>query len=92
MCHNKNSKSPHHPAYVMGEINVIQLYPQPTIAVFYFTGGSCRVTSMVTFGFLFQYFDRWQGLRNGTWSFYECRLSGGNIQRWWGHSNPTYCN
>ena len=25
-------------------------------------------------------------------SFYVCRLSGGDSQRWWGHSNPTCCN
>ena len=24
-------------------------------------------------------------------SFYECRFSGGDTMRWWGHSNPTLC-
>ena len=23
--------------------------------------------------------------------FYECRFSGGDTMRWWGHSNPTLC-
>ena len=26
---------------------------------------------------------------NGTLSFYEYRLSGGDIMRWWVHSNPA---
>ena len=29
---------------------------------------------------------------NGTLSFYECRLSDGDTQRWWAHPNPTCCN
>ena len=41
---------------------------------------------MVTFGFLLQK-NWWQGPTNGTLLFYECRLSGGYTQRWWGHSN-----
>ena len=24
--------------------------------------------------------------------FYECRLSSEETERWWGHSNPTFCN
>ena len=28
---------------------------------------------------------------NGTLSFYECRFSGGDTMREWGHSNPTLC-
>ena len=24
-------------------------------------------------------------------SFFECRFSGGDTMRWWGHSNPTIC-
>ena len=28
---------------------------------------------------------------NGTLSFYKCRLSGGDIMRWQGHSDPTLC-
>ena len=34
---------------------------------------------------------RWLELINGTLSFYECRLSGGDTQRGWWHSNPTFC-
>ena len=32
---------------------------------------------MVAFGFLPKNFGRWPGPVNGTFSFYECRLSGG---------------
>ena len=33
------------------------------------------------------------GPTTGTLSFYGCRLSGGDIQRWWEtSSNPTGCN
>ena len=28
---------------------------------------------------------------NGTLSFYECRFSGMDTMRWWGHSNNTLC-
>ena len=35
---------------------------------------------MVAFGVLHQNFVMWQGPTNGTLSFYECRLSGGDIQ------------
>ena len=28
---------------------------------------------------------------NGILSFYECRFSGGDTMRWWGHTNPTVC-
>ena len=35
---------------------------------------------------------RWQGPENGTLLFYECRLSGGDTQRWREYLNPTYCN
>ena len=52
-------------------------------------GGSCRVTLVVAFGFLLQIFRRWHEPINCTFSFYECRLSGWDTQRWWGHSNPT---
>ena len=48
-----------------------------------------RVSLVVTFGFLSQNFGRWRGPANGTLSFYECRFSGGDTMRWWGHSNPT---
>ena len=36
----------------------------------------------------------WKVVGNCEWylPFYECRLSGRNTQRWWGHSNPTCCN
>ena len=27
---------------------------------------------------------------NGAFSFYDCRMSGVDTQRWWRHSNPTY--
>ena len=47
---------------------------------------------MVAFSFLAQNFGRWRGTMNSTLSFYECRLSGGDTQKWWGHSNPTCCN
>ena len=43
-------------------------------------GGSCRVTLVVAFGFLPQNFGRWKGPMNGTLSFYECRLSGGELR------------
>ena len=55
-------------------------------------GGSCRVTLVVAFGLLPQNFGWWQGPPNGTLSFYECRLSGEDTQRWWEHSSPSYCN
>ena len=48
-----------------------------------------RVTLVVTFGFLHQNFGRWQGSMNGTLSFYECRFSGENTMRRWGHSKPN---
>ena len=35
---------------------------------------------MVAFGFLAKLFGRSQGPTNGTWSFYECRLSGGDTK------------
>ena len=41
-------------------------------------GGSCSVTLVVAFVFLPQIFGRWWGPVNGTLSFYECRLSGGD--------------
>ena len=44
---------------------------------------------MVALGFLAQNFGRWWGVMNGTLSFYECRFSGGDTMRWWGHSNST---
>ena len=50
------------------------------------------VALMVAFDFWPQNFGRGWGPMNVTLSFYECRLSGGETQRWWGHSNPTYCN
>ena len=53
-----------------------------------FISGSCRVTLVVAFGFLPQNF----GTKNGTLLFYECRLSVGDTQRWWGHLNPSCCN
>ena len=46
---------------------------------------------MVAFGFLPQNFGRWQRAMNGTLSFCEYRLSDRDTQRWWGHSNSTYC-
>ena len=55
-------------------------------------GGSCRVTLVDTFGFLPQNFGRWWGPMNGTFSFYECRLNGGDTQKWLGHSTPTCWN
>ena len=55
-------------------------------------GDSCRVTLVVAFGFLPQNLGRCYEPMNGTLSFYECRLSGGDTMRWWGHSNPTCCN
>ena len=45
-------------------------------------GGSYRVTLVVAFDFLPQNFGEWQGPINGTLSLYECRLSGGDTQRW----------
>ena len=33
---------------------------------------------MVAFGFLLLNFGNWNGPMNGTLSFYECRISGGN--------------
>ena len=27
----------------------------------------------------------------GTYKFFECRFRGGDIMRWWGHSNLTLC-
>ena len=50
------------------------------------------VTLMVALGFLPWNFGSWWGPRNGTLLQYECRLSGGDTMRWWGHSNPTLCN
>ena len=50
-----------------------------------------RVTLVIAFGFLPQNFGRWWGPMNGPLSFYECRFSGGDTMRWWGHSNPTLC-
>ena len=29
---------------------------------------------------------------NATLSFYECTLSGGDTQKWWGHLNHTHRN
>ena len=55
-------------------------------------GGSCRVTLVDTFGFLPQNFGRWWGPMNGTFSFYECRLNGGDTQKWLGHSIPSCWN
>ena len=52
----------------------------------------CRATLVVASSFLPQKFGRWWRPTNGALSFYECRLSGGNTQRSWGHSNPTCCN
>ena len=49
-------------------------------------GGSCRVTLVVTFGFLLANFRNWWGLRNGTLSFCDCR------RRWQRHTDPTCCN
>ena len=39
-----------------------------------------RVILLVVFGFLSQNFGTWWGLTNGTLSFYECRLGGGDTQ------------
>ena len=44
---------------------------------------------MVAFGFLTQNFGRSLAHTNGTLSFCECRFSGGDTLRWWGHSNST---
>ena len=51
-----------------------------------------RVTLVAAFGFLPK--KIWEGgeVVNGTLPFYECRVSGGDIQRWWRHSNPACCN
>ena len=46
---------------------------------------------MVVFGFLSPNFGRWWGPLNGTLAFYECRFSGGDTMRRWGHSNLTLC-
>ena len=51
---------------------------------------SYRLALVVTFGFLPQNFGRWWEPMIGT--FYECRLNGGNSQRWLGHPKPTCCN
>ena len=46
---------------------------------------------MVGFGYLPQNFKWWWVPMNGTLSFYECRFSGGDTMKWWGHSNPILC-
>ena len=51
-----------------------------------------RVTLVVAFSFLSQNFGRWQRPMNAILSLYDCSLSGGDTQRWWGHSNTTDCN
>ena len=53
-----------------------------------------RVTLVIAFEFLPQFFGRLWGPRNDTLPFYKCRFSGGGgrgTMRWWGHSNPTLC-
>ena len=50
-----------------------------------------RVTLAVPFFFLPQNFERWQGVINGTLSFYECKFSGGDSMMLWEHSNPSLC-
>ena len=51
------------------------------------------VTLAVAFDFLPKSFGRWWGPTNVTLSFYECRLSGRDTQRWGGgHLNPTCRN
>ena len=44
------------------------------------------------FGSLPQNFRRWRAPMNAILSFCNCKLSGGDTLRHWGHSNPTYCN
>ena len=51
-----------------------------------------RVALVVVFGLLPQIFGRWRGPTNSILSLYQYRLSGGDTQMWWGHSNPTGCN
>ena len=46
---------------------------------------------MVAFGILPQNSGRLWGPTNDTFA-YDCSFSGADNQRWWGHSNPTYCN
>ena len=54
-------------------------------------GGSCRVL-LVAFGFFPQVLGGDGDLPMVLLSFYECRLSGGDTQKWWEQSNPTCCN
>ena len=44
--------------------------------------GGSRVTLVVAFHFLLPNLGRRRGPMNGTLSFYECTLSGGDTQRW----------
>ena len=50
-----------------------------------------RVILVVAFGFCPKMLGGVRDLRSILLSFYECRFSGGNTMRWWGHSNPTIC-
>ena len=63
--------------------NIVEIYERHSQLPFikWLIAGSSRVTLVVTFGFLSQNFDRWQGPMNGSLSFYEFRLSGGDTQQ-----------
>ena len=47
---------------------------------------------MIAFGFLPQNLGVGRDLQMILFLLYECNLSGGDNQRWWGHSNTTCCN
>ena len=42
--------------------------------------------------FFSTFFGRWLGSTNAILPVYDYELSGGDSERWWGHSNPTCCN
>ena len=50
-----------------------------------------RVTLVVASSYLLQNFGRWQGPTNVILLLSDCRLSGGDNQRW-GNLKPTCCN
>ena len=50
-----------------------------------------RVILVVAFGLLTQNFERWWGPTSDILSLFECRFSGEDTMRWWGHSTLTIC-
>ena len=71
-------------------LNDISLYLQ--VHLMYKNNWWLVVTLVVAFAFLPRHFGKVMGPMKDILSYYECRLSGGDTQKWWKHSNPTCCN